>query len=196
MMHVARQGAGVPDTTAYFLDGAAVNAMKEVLGIGMICYPSLRNVLVAKIGKGRPLFENPVITVGSSHMNHLGRILLKAGFNPIEANSYNMKDDQALIDRIAAIRSKEVSRIVMVTSDHHFIPCLLEKARQGIRIFWVAVMSIPYPDGNFSVGGEVRSHFGKEFVGVPLETHAKEIQLAGERGVTSRCSRSQRLRRY
>lgn len=192
----AQQDCNTSGKLACFLDGASLNVMQETLGLGKIHFPSLRNILSTRIGRGLPFLEDPVITVGTAHINHLGNILLKSKFSPIAADSFQKQDDQVLIDKIRAVKKAEVSKIIVVTSDKDLLPCLLAKANEGIRILWVAVMSLADRDGSFGVGREVRAHFGKEIVGVPLEKYGQEITFKQDSTPTSRCSRRQLLHRF
>jgi len=126
---------------AILIDGQSANRMKAALGIRLVDYRGLYQVLYEKIGSYRSLACMPAVTVHPEQLlrvNFLNKHLAGAGFEVLPVASEGSADDKEIMRRIELLDPRTVAEIVLVTSDQDFIPVVREKASQGISIYWVS----------------------------------------------------------
>lgn len=166
-----------PAGTACFLDGVNFNRAKQILGIEKINWTGFRNVLSGSICTTGRLVGKPIVTVNPDCMNGLGKILLRSGFFPLAVRSHGSHDDRVLIDRIEQVQRAQVAEIIIVSCDSDFIPILLEKANQGIRVVWL-VSETRSDNGASQISDQLKNMFRqKRFFYTTLERFRVQIEL-------------------
>lgn len=139
---IVRRGKPIAKKKAVFVDGPALSNMRPILGIDNVKHNVLFQVLTVEIGEKLEIISAPTFTISDRFKfaeNHSKRLRL-AGFEPKVMSTKGGADDQFIIDQIRALDPKEVGEIVIVAADRDYVECLREKAAQGIKIFWLAVL--------------------------------------------------------
>ncbi len=175
---------------AIFVDGANLLSMREPLGIGRYDFRGLYNLLL-QVGKVEDLYTRPLFVISADSDMVIGKALRTVGFEVAVASTTNSADDKLIISQIEALPA-EISEIVIVSADQDYAPALSEKARQGVKVYWVAT-KITRQDGR-SMVSEILDPFFDDGLFLFRELSERKEEIMDKPWI-DRSPRAQRLNR-
>ena len=120
-----------------WIDGVAFwNMLTRVLRVRQD-FNKIYDYFVHKIGTTEECIRPPRYVLNPRAAG-LEKLVRGAGFDPVVISSHMSEDDEFIKEEISNVGPDEVGEIMLVTADGDYIPCLLEKARQGIHVIVVA----------------------------------------------------------
>ncbi len=161
---------------AVFVDGPSFSFMRPILGIDHVKYHVLFKILTEEIGTASKIHPKPLWTISSNvpYPQSLAKRFESAGFDAFITSTINGADDQLIIDTIRKLKPSEVSDIVIVTADQDYAPVLSEKAKKGIKIWWVATRGLDH-EGRSMLSRSLDPLFETEFNFVELANFKERI---------------------
>lgn len=120
-----------------WIDGVSFwNVLTRVLRV-QHDFNKIYHYLVYTIGTTEECFRPPRYVLNPRAAG-LEKLVRGAGFDPVVISSHMSEDDEFIKEEISNVNPDEVGEIVIVTADGDYIPCLMEKARQGIHVIVVS----------------------------------------------------------
>lgn len=126
------------ETKAIFVDGSSFWNMGRILGIK----PSFKELytVLSSIGDTPHLFGKPVYTLAPKAVS-LEKPLKAVGFEVVNLES-TKEEDSVIINRINSLSSRDITEIVLVSSDiADYFDALRAKGVQGVKVSLVATKS-------------------------------------------------------
>jgi len=159
---------------AVFIDGPSLHNTGHAMGIAKFNLNALNKFLTEEVGAEKEMANRVIVTVTPAMGKKAERAWRNAGYEVLEVTSADSEDDQAIIQRIAALDFDRVKEVVMVSTDQDYIAVLRQKAQQGMKVWWVGSSAHGH-NGNPLMSTSLKPFLGTEFEFVDLVSHKDRL---------------------